>query len=58
MIRKVNQKLNEIGNVGTSMLQNNDIRDSQSDIESVGKMIIECLKPSTFLRKVGSLVSD
>jgi hypothetical protein len=40
------------------MLQNNDIRDLQSDIESIGNIIIEYLKPSIFLRKVGSLVSD
>lgn len=40
------------------MLENKGISESQRDIEAVGGIIIECLEPSTFLRKGGSLISN
>ena len=42
-------------NIGTSMLANRDIRESQEDVKAVGQIILECLEPSTFLRKGSSL---
>ncbi|KAJ5493675.1 hypothetical protein N7463_009762 [Penicillium fimorum] len=48
----------KIANLGTSMLENKGISESQRDIEAVGGIIIECLEPSTFLRKGGSLISN
>jgi hypothetical protein len=39
------------------MLSNRDLKDSQRDVEAVGHMVLECLEPSTFLRKGNSLVA-
>lgn len=40
------------------MIQNRHVREAQVDIQCVGRMIIECLEPSTFLRMGDSLTSD
>ena len=40
------------------MLFKRDSSDSQSDIEAVGQIILECLEPATFLRKGKSLLSN
>lgn len=45
-------------NIGTSMLENTSINESQKDLEAIGNIIIECLEPITFLRDGRSLLSD
>lgn len=39
------------------MLDNRDRTDSQGDVKAVGQIVLECLEPSTFLRKGISLVN-
>ncbi|KAE8399774.1 kinase-like protein [Aspergillus pseudonomiae] len=48
----------KIANIGTSMLQALSSKTAQADIRSVGRIIIECLEPSTFLENGDSLISD
>ncbi|KAE8156467.1 kinase-like protein [Aspergillus tamarii] len=48
----------KIANIGTSMLQDFSLKTAQNDIHSVGRIIIECLEPSTFLENGDSLISD
>ncbi|RJE18996.1 STYKc [Aspergillus sclerotialis] len=45
----------KIANIGICMLQNIGQDRAQNDIRSVGRMVIECLEPSTFYRKGESL---
>lgn len=45
-------------NIGTSMLENRDTRDSQEDVQALGQIIVECLEPSTFLKEGKSLLKD
>ena len=40
------------------MLQDFSLKTAQNDIHSVGRIIIECLEPSTFLENGDSLISD
>lgn len=40
------------------MIENKDATKDERDVEAVGIIIIECLEPSTFLRKGVSLVSS
>ena len=44
-------------NLGTAMLQKSGFRDVQEDLKYVGKIILECLEPATFLKKESSLKS-
>ncbi|KAK6810694.1 hypothetical protein RU639_013498 [Aspergillus parasiticus] len=48
----------KIANIGTSMLQEFSSKTAQNDIRSIGRIIIECLEPSTFLENGDSLISD
>lgn len=41
-----------------SMLQEFSLKTAQNDIRSIGRIIIECLEPSTFLENGDSLISD
>lgn len=45
-------------NLGTSMLKNKEITERNPDVDALGMILIECLEPSTFLRKGASLTSD
>ncbi|KAG0161669.1 hypothetical protein PDIDSM_5302 [Penicillium digitatum] len=45
----------KIANLGTAMIENNDATKDERDVEAVGMIIIECLEPSTFLRKGANL---
>jgi hypothetical protein len=40
------------------MLRQLDCKKSQEDARSLGQMVIECLEPTTFLRKGESLTLD
>lgn len=44
-----------IANIGMCMLQKIGQEKAQEDIRSVGRMVVECLEPSTFLKKGESL---
>ncbi|KAJ6115239.1 hypothetical protein N7486_001017 [Penicillium sp. IBT 16267x] len=46
----------KIANIGASMLENRDNKDSQSDLQALGEIIVECLEPRAFLR--GESLSD
>ncbi|KAF7594870.1 hypothetical protein BBP40_007904 [Aspergillus hancockii] len=45
----------KIANIGICMLRNSDMKRCQDDIRSVGRLVIECLEPITFMRKSDSL---
>ena len=45
-------------NLGTSMLKDIDCKEAQNDVQSLGQIIIECLKSSTSLGKGDTLVMN
>ncbi|KAF3394007.1 hypothetical protein F1880_005511 [Penicillium rolfsii] len=47
----------KIANLGASMLQKSGSSVLQEDLKSMGKIIIECLEPATFLKQESSLKS-